>query len=108
MMKKSNLFGASALELEAARATIEYVVNAALVAHESEYRGGGYFLVEAEGAKLILQANIMEDDGEVTEAEYPDVKVLLYVDGDAINVDRIAALFAERQDAFKLLRASSY
>lgn len=108
MMNKSNLFGASALGLEAARLAVEGVVNTALVEHESEYRGGGYFLVEAEGAKLILQANFMEDDGEVTEAEYPDSKVLLYVDGDANSVDRVAALLTERQDAFKLLRASSY
>ena len=45
--------------------------------HESEYRGGDYFRLEKDGVKLVLQKNFMEDDGDVTEAEYPDADVLL-------------------------------
>lgn len=107
-MKKSNLFGASALDLDAARAVIEQVLGAALEAHESEYRGGDYFRLEKSGAKLVLQANFLEDDGETAEAEHPDAGVLLYIDGDASAVDGLAALFVERQGSFKLLRTSSY
>ena len=107
-MKKSNLFGVSALELDAARTVVEQVLGAALEAHESEYRGGDYFRLEKDGAKLVLQANFLEDDGETAEAEYPNADVLLYIDGDASAVDGLAALFAERQDSFRLLRTSSY
>lgn len=108
MMKKSNLFGASALELDAAKVAVEHALCAVMEAHESEYRGGDYFRSEQDGAKLVLQTNFMEDDGEVTEAEHAEAQVLLYVDGEAGNVDRVAALIAERLSSFRLLRASSY
>lgn len=107
-MKKSNLFGASALELDAARTVLEQVLGTVLETHESEYRGGDYFRLEKDGAEFVLQANFLEDDGETAEAEYPDADVLLYVSGDASAVDGLVALFAERLGSFKLLRASSY
>lgn len=107
MMKKSNLFGA-ALELDAAKAAVEDALGAAMEAHESEYHGGNYFRLEQEGAKLVLQSNFIEDDGGATEAEHAEAQVLLYVDGEASNVDRVAALIAERLGSFKLLRTSSY
>jgi hypothetical protein len=108
MTKKSNLFGAAARELDAARSALEMAIGAAMERHESEYRGGDYFLLEKDGAKLVLQANFTEDDGEVTEAQFPDAGVLLYVDGESSAVDGIVAFVAERLSSFRLLRSSSY
>lgn len=108
MMKKSNLFGAAAQELDAARAAVENALGAVMEMHESEYRGGDYFLLEKEGAKLVLQTNFTEDDGEVTEAEYPDAGVLLYVDGESSAVDGVVTLVTERLRSFRLLRTGSY
>lgn len=107
-MKKSNLFGAAAQELDVARAAVENALGAVMEMHESEYRGGDYFLLEKEGAKLVLQTNFTEDDGEVTEAEYPDAGVLLYVDGESGAVDGLVTLVAEHLSSFRLLRTSSY
>jgi hypothetical protein len=108
MMKKSNLFGASALDLDAAKLAVEHAFSAAMEAHESAYRGGDYFRLGRDGTELLLQTNFMEDDGEVTEAEHAEAQVLLYVDGEAENVDRVAAAIAKRLSSFRLLRASSY
>lgn len=105
---KSNLFGAVAQELDIARAAVENALGVVMERHESEYRGGDYFLLEKEGAKLVLQANFMEDDGEVTEAEYPDAGVLLYMDGESSAVDGLVTHVADRLSSFRLLRSSSY
>ena len=56
--RKPNIFGGG----QTARAVIEQVLGAALEAHESEYRGGDYFRLEKDGAKLVLQATFLEDD----------------------------------------------
>jgi hypothetical protein len=108
MTKKSNLFGASLLELDAARLAVEHALGTPMESHESAYRGGDYFRLEKTGVKLVLQTNFMEDDGEVTEAEYPDADVLLYLDGDSNDVDGMATLVIARLNSFKLLRTSTY
>ena len=108
MTKKSNLFGAPLLELDAARSAVERALGTPMELHESAYRGGDYFRLEKTGVKLVLQTNFMEDDGEVAEAEYPDADVLLYLDGDSTDVDGMAALVTARLNSFKLLRTSTY
>lgn len=108
MTKKSNLFGASLLELNTARSAVERALGTPMESHESAYRGGEYFRLEKTGVKLVLQTNFMEDDGEVAEAEYPDADVLLYLDGDAKDVDGVATLITAQLNSFKLLRTSTY
>ena len=108
MMKKSNLFGASGVELDAVRSMVKQALGASLEAHQSDYRGGDYFQSEMSGTKLVLQENFMEEDGEVTEAQYPDANVLLYLDGEASNVDAVSALIEGKLSDFRLLRTSSY
>lgn len=108
MMKKSYLFGASNLGLDMARSAVEQALGSTLEAHESDYYGGDYYRSDRDGMQLVLRTNFMEDDGEVTEAEYPDAAVLLYVDGDSNTVDGIATLVMERLISFELLRTSSY
>ena len=73
--------------LDEVRSEIESVLAVRLVAHESDYHGGDYFKGAIDGVDLVLQTNFVEDDGEPTEAEFPDAAVLLYVNGAQAAVD---------------------
>ena len=106
MMKKSYLFGACGLELDAARSTIEQALGLTLAAHESDYYGGNYYRFDGD-SHLVLRTNFLDDDGEMAEAEYTET-VLLYLDGEAANADGVAAVVSQRLSLFRQLRTSSY
>lgn len=106
MTKKANLFSFNELNLLEAKSLLEEVLEVALVAHESEYHGGDYFKMSSSDINIVLQTNFMEDDGETTEAEYPDALLLLYINGDEIVVDKLSEKVTER--GFNLKRSSMY
>lgn len=87
------------------KAAFETAFNFSLSAHESAYHGGEYFRGEFEGVDFLLQANFVEDDGEATEAEFPDARFLLYVNGGSAGVDGIQESLLTLG---KILRSSHY
>ena len=106
MTKKANLFSLNHLDLLEAKNLLEEALGIALIAHESDYHGGDYFKMSSLDFNIVLQTNFMEDDGETTEAEYPDALLLLYINGDEIVVDKLSEKVTER--GFNLRRSSKY
>lgn len=90
MKKKANLFGLEVGELHSARKQVEKILGLALDAHESEYYGGDYFKTSGTDFSVVLQTNFMEDDGEPTEAEFPGATLLVFVNGDEAEVERMS------------------
>lgn len=107
-MKKANLFAIIATDFEHAKLAIESALNVKLNAHESDYHGGEYYRGEYAGINLVLQENFVEDDGERTEAEFPNVKLLLYVDGLENEVDKVDSKLLPSNCVKELLRSSVY
>lgn len=89
-MKKSLLLGVAALNLNAVKSGVESSLDLSLMEHDSEYHGGVYFRGYCDGVSLVVQTNFVEDDGETTEAEFPDAAYLIYLEGESETVDQIA------------------
>ena len=104
-MKKAILLAPRGSTLDEVRVAVEAAFKFSLSAHESAYHGGDYFRGEIDEISFLLQANFVEDDGEVTEAEFPDADFLLYVNGGAAGVDEI---FEKLKTLGKILRLSEY
>jgi hypothetical protein len=105
MMKKALLLGATASSIDEVRGAIEVSAGLSLAAHESAYRGGEYFRGDLDGVSLVLQKNFIEDDGEPTEAEFPQVSLLIYLDGEVHAVDVVLGRLV---NIVKVLRSSMY
>jgi hypothetical protein len=106
MNKKANLFGLTSGTLFDECSRIEAVLGLSLVAHESDYHGGDYFKSSGNNFNVVFQENFVEDDGEHTEAEFPDAELLLYITGDEAVVDRLS--MKPSLQCFKLLRSRTY
>jgi hypothetical protein len=105
MMKKALLLAAVASTIDEAKGAIEASAGVSLAAHESAYRGGDYFRGDFDGVNLVLQTNFIEDDGEPAEAEFPEVSLLIYLDGEIRAVDLVASRLVTMG---KVLRSSTY
>ena len=54
-----------------------------LFEHESGYRGGVYLRGSVDGLEeVIVQANFEDEDGYLVEADFADVRTLVYVTQD--------------------------
>jgi len=106
MTKKANLFGVEAVALAEGRTMVEAALGISLKAHESDYHGGDYFKLSGDDFNVVFQTNFVEDDSESTEAEYPDVALLLHINGNEAIVDRLSKMASKQ--GFKLLRSSTY
>jgi len=104
-MKKSLLLEAIGSNLDEAKVVIEAALRLSFTARESYYHGGKYFRADLDGVGVILQENFLENDGKLTEAEFPNVGYLIYIDGAEDSVDQISALLKAPTN---LLRTSSY
>jgi hypothetical protein len=88
----TSLYGFTGLALEKARELVEHALKVKLHAHESFYHGGDYYRLEQEDVTLILQRNYdCIDDEDFAEPEFPNVEVLLYLDGceRAMELERL-------------------
>jgi len=100
------LYGVETGELDNFRDEMEKILDVSFSAHESEYHGGEYFRLAEMDLNVILQENFMEDDGEVTEAEFPEQELLIYISGDEIRVCEVSDVL--RKNNFSLLKSSTY
>jgi hypothetical protein len=103
----SDLYGFRQPELESARSLVELALGVKLSPHDSLYRGGNYYLLKEVGAELILQRNYDLLDKDLAEPEYPDTRVLLYVDGRG-RAEEIAGLLSACAPDVTLLRRVRY
>jgi hypothetical protein len=103
-MKKALLLGTAASSIDEVRGALEVSAGLSLAAHESAYHGGNYFRGDLDGVSLVLQTNFIEDDGEPTEAEFPEVSLLIYLDGEVHAVDVVQGRLLN----VKVLRSSLY
>lgn len=92
MMQKECLFSSNKTTLNEAKVHLEVVLGILFRAHSSDYHGGDYFKTATVDFNVVLQENFVEDDGETTEADFPDVSLLLYINGSPAEVDRLSAL----------------
>jgi hypothetical protein len=106
MTRKANLLGLEVGELHAVRERVESILGLSLDAHDSEYHGGDYFKTSAADYNVVVQTNFVEQDGEPTEAEFPNETLLVFVNGDEATVDRMSAVLLE--NGFKLLRTGTF
>jgi hypothetical protein len=104
--KRSVVFDIAGSDLDKVRSEVESVLAVRLIAHESDYHGGDYFKGTLGGVSLVLKSNFLEDDGELSEAEFPDAAFLLYVNGAQSAVDGLRQVLLAR--GAKQLRATSW
>jgi hypothetical protein len=105
---KSVLLDINQEDLDYAKDKVEGSLGLSLVLHESEYHGGNYFRYDADNVSLLLQENFVEDDGERTEAEFPDSRLLIRIDGSVEVVSRMEATLTEGGASIRVLRARIY
>ncbi len=80
-MKTYDLYGFTHNDLEGARILVERALGIRFVPHESSFIGD-YYLFETAGEESFkLRSNVDPLDGEPAELDFPDIGVLLYVDG---------------------------
>ncbi len=81
MKRFSVLYGFDESDIERVRRLVEGAIGIELSAHESIYRGGDYYLLEDSRVEFFLQSNYDCLDDELAELDFPEVGVLLYLEG---------------------------
>jgi hypothetical protein len=103
-MKTCDLYGFSNDNLELVRIEIEQALGLRLAAHESLYHGGDYYRLGSLGQEhFILQRNIDLIDNEPLESEFPEMKVLLYVN-ETERPEELELLLTTKVTGLQLLR----
>ncbi len=80
-MKTYDLYGFTHDDLEAARVAVEQALGIRLEPHESFYIGDYYRLGTVGEENFELRRNVDPLDGEPAEQAFPEIGVLLYVNG---------------------------
>lgn len=101
------MYGFFGLDLEGARALVERALKVQLSPHDSVYRGGDYYRLKDGDAELFLQRNYDCLDDGLAEAEFPEVRVLLYIDGKQ-HAEEISDLLRAQVPEASLLRHVTY
>jgi hypothetical protein len=77
-MHTYDLYGFQLGDLEYARAAIESTLKVEMVLHDSLYLGE-YYLGQMGEAEIQIRRNLDPLDGELSESEFPNMRILLYV-----------------------------
>lgn len=77
-MSTYDLYGFQLGDLERARAAIESALKVEMVLHDSLYLGE-YYLGRMGEAEIQIRRNLDPLDGELSEREFPKMRILLYV-----------------------------
>jgi hypothetical protein len=70
-------------------AMIERSLGIRFELHESDMRGGEYYLHQTDAEQIILQLN--RDNGDTAEEDFADVPVLLYIEGKKYSAMGVGA-----------------
>jgi hypothetical protein len=77
-MSTYDLYGFQLDDLEYAREAIESALKLEMVLHDSLYIGE-YYLGQMGEAEIQIRRNLDPLDGELSEREFPNMRILLYV-----------------------------
>lgn len=77
-MSTYDLYGFQLDDLEYARAATESALKVEMVPHDSLYLGE-YYLGQMGEAEIQIRRNLDPLDGELSEREFPNMRILLYV-----------------------------
>lgn len=103
----SRLYGFVNTDLEDARSIVEAVTGRRLAPHESLYHGGDYYRLAEGDAELILQRNYDCVDDNLSETDFPDAAVLIYLAGGDL-AEEIAEQLRSAAPEARLLRQVNY
>jgi hypothetical protein len=79
-MYSFDLYGWESEDLEYIRLKVESALDIKFELHDSAYHGGDYYLYgKLNEENYSLERNLDLDEDELTESDYPECKVLLYV-----------------------------
>jgi len=105
MTFRSILYGFRDADLDEQRRVLEEALTVQFEARESLYRGGAYYRYRIAGeADLVLQCNYDALDDEPAEEDHPEMKIILYVDGDPDCVGGFESEISERVSSAEMLR----
>jgi hypothetical protein len=94
MTEAVDLYAAPTSDLEGARRLFEDKLQVALGLHDSSWRGGDYYLGFGIGnERFTLQHNRLGRD-EVSEEEFRDADIILYVEGTTRSSEILGLLEA--------------
>jgi len=104
-MSTYDLYGIQLNDLEHARAAIESALKVEMVLHDSLYLGE-YYLGRMGEAEVQIRRNLDPLDGELSEREFPNMGILLYVNrverakeiGSTLNVLTPDLVFLRRTE----------
>ena len=102
-MKTYDLYGFRHWDLEAARVAVEHALNIRLIPHYSSYIGDYYRLDTIGEESFELRKNIDPLDNEPAEQEFPEIGVLLYVEGTD-RAEEIEHILTTKIPELRLLR----
>ncbi|ABQ90459.1 hypothetical protein RoseRS_2076 [Roseiflexus sp. RS-1] len=102
-MKTYDLYGFDHDDLEAARVAVEQALGVQLAPHESLHRGDYYRLDTVGEENFELQRNFDPFYEEVVEDEFPEISILLYVNGTE-RPEELERILTARIPNLRLLR----
>jgi hypothetical protein len=81
-MAVRDLYGFMSYDIEAARTMTEQALGLKLVPHDSLYLGGYHYeYQDSDGEYILVRENLDLIDQEPAELAFPEVRILLYIDG---------------------------
>jgi hypothetical protein len=102
-MKTYDLYGFDHDDLEAARVAVEQALGVKLALHESLHRGDYYRLDTVGDESFVLQRNFDPFDEVLVEDEFPEIRILLYVE-DTERPEELERILTARIPNLRLLR----
>ncbi|MFI9809988.1 hypothetical protein ACIHEJ_37775 [Streptomyces sp. NPDC052301] len=80
MKSRFTLLGAKGLKVPEAAELAGAALKIGLDLRESSYKGGEYFLHRyIDGAEISIEGNVRDEDGVLTESEFPEYSTLIYL-----------------------------
>ncbi len=100
------LFGYSYDDIDGAKAYLEAALSCKFRMHESSYYGIYYQYGEKSGEHFVLKENVDFFDNEAAEPDFPDYKILLYLNEVAAPVDAVEKVVS--RNSFSLLKVQNF
>jgi hypothetical protein len=92
-MSTYDLYGAASEDLRVVKTLLERSLGVIFEERDGDYQGGIYYIFGDTAAEhLVLKRNLDPFDGDATESDFPDSKILLYVNDTHRSADLEGAI----------------